>query len=257
MNQVTLDELLRSLKERSVRMPADIGAFITLEATENIVEAPQGLTLERVVVTDEGEIGVAEGGACDAEQAAQAVTQLLGALLVAAGTGVPSAMVQLVETPPPTGTGALEALRDQIEAALVPLNRDAARRVLGRMIRESRKPVAERADASNDALDDAVDALVGGEKLPPSPRLDPMLAKVAEDHAAQRNDSPDTLSDDVQPKRAPREVDLGPARDKRGTPWALILFVVLVAGATVWFMQNRHTLFPEATPVPSSSTPSP
>ena len=83
-----------------------------------------------------------------------------------------------------------------------------------------------------------------------------MLAKVAEDHAAQRNDSPDTLSDDVQPKRAPREVDLGPARDGRSIPWALILFVVLVAGATVWFMQNRHTLFQEATPVPSSATPS-
>lgn len=252
MNQVTLDELLRSLKERSVRMPADIGAFIALEATENIVEAPRPLTLERVALTDEGEIGVAEGGACDAEQAAQAVTELLGALLVAAGTGVPSAMVQLVETPAPTGTGALEALRDQIEAALVPLNRDAARRVLGRMIRESKKPVIERPDASKDALDDAVDALVG-EKLPPSPKLDPMLAKVAEDHAAQRNDAPDTLSDDVQPKRAPREVDLGPAREK-GFPWALVLFVVLVAGATVWFMQNRHTLFPPAA-TPSSATP--
>lgn len=253
MNQVTLDELLRSLKERSVRMPADIGAFIALEATENIVDAPRLLTTERVALTDEGDVGVAEGAPCETAQAAQAVTELLGALLVAAGTGVPSAMVQLVETPAPTGTGALEALRDQIEAALVPLNREAARRVLGRMIRESRKPVVERADASKDALDDAVDALVG-EKLPPSPKLEPLLAKVAEEHASSsRNDAPDTLSDDVQPKRAPREVDLGPARDKR-FPWALVLFVVLVAGATVWFMQNRHTLFPP-TAAPSSATP--
>ena len=250
MNQVTLDDLLRSLKERSVRMPADIGAFIALEATEaqlasappgDAGEAREGLTLDRVVVTYEGEIGVAQDCASDPEQAALAITKLLGALLVAAGTGVPSAMVRLVEMPPPTGAEALEALRDQIEAALVPLNREAARRVLGRMIRESRKPIAEQADANNDALDDAVDALVG-EKLPPSPRLEPMLAKVAHEHAAQRNDSPDTLSDDEQPKRAPREVDLGPPRGKR-LPWALILFVVLVAGVTVWFMQNRHLLF--------------
>jgi hypothetical protein len=251
MNQIPLDELLRSLKERSVRMPADIGTFIALEATEGIVDAPKALNLSRVVVTEEGEVGVSDEGVCDADQAAQAVTSMLGALLVAAGTGVPAAMVRLVEAPPPTGEQAVEALRDQLEAALVPLNRGAARRVLGRLIRESRKPIAAGGEGSNDALDDAVDALVGGEKLPPSPRLDPMLAKVAEEHAAESNESPDTLSDDVQPKRAPREVDLGPTK-KGGMPWALILFIVLVAGATVWFMQNRERFFG----VPSSATPS-
>ena len=81
-----------------------------------------------------------------------------------------------------------------------------------------------------------------------------MLAKVADEHRAEHNESPDTLADDdVQPRRAPREVDLGPTK-RSGLPWALILFVVLVAGATAWFMQNRGRFSaPEA--IPSSTAP--
>jgi hypothetical protein len=50
-----------------------------------------------------------------------------------------------------------------LEAALVPLNRQAARRVLSRMIREARRPATERPPAPTSAgLDDAIDALLDG-----------------------------------------------------------------------------------------------
>ena len=133
---ITVGELVATMKERRVRIPSEIGAFIALEVCEALEDGPAPVRSSDVRIADDGAIGVfAPPGSASSDEAARAVVAMLGSLLVAAGTGVPKVLVQLLEDGPTSGRWDLSSLRDDLEASLVPLNRAAARRVLARMLR--------------------------------------------------------------------------------------------------------------------------
>lgn len=163
---VTVDDLVASLKSRRLRIPAEIGAFVALETTEALMRGPAAVRGGDVRIAEDGTIAVfAPPHSASAEDAARAVCSMLASLLVAAGTGVPTMLIGLVERGPSGGAAALERLRDELESALVPLNRAAARRVLSRMIREARRasirPEARLDEVPEDRLDAALDDLLG------------------------------------------------------------------------------------------------
>ena len=163
MNEESLSvaELVRRLRHGGRRMPFEIGAFIALEACSQIVDAPALLTPADVFVESDGTIRVAPGAACADPAAASAIVQLLAHNLVAAGTGVPPALMDLVEGRS-SALDELDALRDELEASLVPLNRGASRRVLARLLRDAPRAVASAgpADGANLSVDDALDTLL-------------------------------------------------------------------------------------------------
>lgn len=251
----TVDALVGTMKERRVRLPSEIGAFLALEVCEALLDGPAAVRLEDVRIAEDGTISVfAPPGSATSEEAARSVVALLGALLVAAGTGVPRALVGLLERGPSSGRWDLSSLRDDLEASLVPLNRAAARRVLARMIREVRKPrsappkkeVASAPPPGDPTLDAQLDDLLGaGGASAPSPatgpapddldaELDatidelsvpapaaarPSPAPRAVSRPADPPDSDATIADesppDVQPRRGPSRAPADPPPSKR------------------------------------------
>jgi len=198
---VTIEDLVTTMKARKLRVPAEIGTFVALECAERLLDGPALVTMRDVRLSEEGLVSLfVAPGSASAEAAAQSLVAMLAGLLVAAGTAVPTHLIGIVESGGPTGPNALVALRDQLEAALVPLNRQAARRVLSRMIREARRPATERPPApSAGGLDDAIDALLDGGATapypagaPPSADLDlpteevPLSRENTGDHTAPR-----------------------------------------------------------------------
>ncbi len=173
----TIEDLVRTMKARKLRVPAEIGTFVALECAERLLEGPALVTMKDVRLSDEGLVSIyVTPRSASAEASAQSLVSMLAGLLVAAGTAVPTPLIGIVESGGPSGPDALIALRDMLEAALVPLNRQAARRVLSRMIREARRPSTERppplpsgGGAVSGGVDDDLDSLLGDAPTPSTP----------------------------------------------------------------------------------------
>ena len=235
-----VDSLLATLKARKIRVPSEIGAFLALEVCEQLMRGPAAVTAADVRVSEDGVVSLfVPPNSASSDDAARSVVSLLASLLVAAGTGVPSVLVRLVEEGAPTGQGALERLRDELESSLVPLNRGAARRVLSRMIREARRTSVGldrlEAEATPQQLDASLDALIGIEDAPAAPvsrgRVDilddPLDHPASSSRPAPRPAPPVALEHEEDPVDAllaiEREDDTGerePTRPRASSPLA-------------------------------------
>jgi hypothetical protein len=155
---VTADELVRALDRRGATLPVEIGTFMVLEACEAMLASgPRELQgLANLRVSDHGATSLS-GVASEDEAGARSLHRCLAELLSAAGPRLPPALAQLVEKGPPGGAFSLRALRDELEAALVPINRNASRRVLARFARDAAMaPIhPEEVDAALNSLIDA------------------------------------------------------------------------------------------------------
>ena len=170
----TIEDLVRTMKARKLRVPAEIGTFVALECAEQLIQGPAIVTMKDVRVSEEGLVSLyVTPRSASAEASAQSLVSMLAGLLVAAGTAVPTPLIGIVESGGSTGPDALVTLRDMLEAALVPLNRQAARRVLSRMIREARRPTTERPPLpAVGGVDDALDSLLGDVGEPSAAPID-------------------------------------------------------------------------------------
>ena len=170
MMGMTLGELVQMMRERSQRLPFEIGTYIALEVCESVIRAPAVVSMTLVRITDDGIVSVyAPPHSAGNAEAAQSVGGVLGGLLVAAGSGVPPVLLQLVEHGPSDGRWDLARLRDELEASLVPLNRAASRRVLARLVKDLQRPVHKSsrpppppAKRQSPDLDADLDALLDG-----------------------------------------------------------------------------------------------
>jgi hypothetical protein len=165
-NAQSLEQLVAALARKGIPLPYEIGTFLVLESCERLIGQPLVIIgAGEVWLSDEGEVMLAAGKPAPSEMhAARALVVLLGELLVRSAPGVPQMVLELVEHSSADDQLKLGALRDDLEATLVPLNRAATRRVLSRLLREARKERERGAsmpapDAG--ALDDELDALLG------------------------------------------------------------------------------------------------
>lgn len=188
---VTAEEFLQSLKRRKAALPSEIGTFIALEVCEVLCQrGPAQVGLADVRISLEGEVSVfAAGGAIEEEQGARAVHKLLTDMLLASGPSLTPGLLRVVEETPPDGEWRLPEMRDNLEAALVPLNRKAARRVLSRLLREMERgggPSSRpQQGLSFDQLDQELGALLGE---------DPQAAPPPQAAAAEPDRSGDAAS---------------------------------------------------------------
>jgi len=201
---LSVDQLLSALARKGVPLPFEIGTFLVLqaaeqalvlEATEQGMAAPPVVMMTDVWLSDDGEVRVEPSRSATSEQeACRALVVLLGGLLVRSAPGVPPMLLDLVEHGPSDGEWTLMRLRDDLEAALVPLNRGALRRVLARLLREVRREVERMPSTpAPDArkIDRDVDALFGVESSDPAPAEPSEPAPDAA--AADRDDAPTQL----------------------------------------------------------------
>ncbi len=150
---VSADDLVRALKRRKATLPAEIGSFVVLEACDALLHAGAArVTAKEVLVGEDGFVQLSPAAKCPEPEATQALHQLLAFMLVAAGPAPMPALMRLLEKGPSSGRWTLAALRDDLEASLVPLNRNASRRVLSRFVREI--GWAERAPAKKPTFQD-------------------------------------------------------------------------------------------------------
>ncbi len=221
---LSIEQLLSALARKGIPLPFEMGAFVLLEATEQVLvleatsDAPSLplVAAAEVELSDEGEVSIgATPPAATEQDACHALVSLLGDLLVRSAPGVPPMLLELVEQGPSDGQWTLLRLRDDLEATLVPLNRGAMRRVLARLLREVRRDTGRTAAASvstpdSDALDDELDAVLGTPS--PSRRLRPREDITAEVDLDELR--PDRSAD--PPARAPeRTPATRPARKAR------------------------------------------
>lgn len=170
--EVTAEELVRTLQRRGIPLPSEIGAFVVLEACEQIAGRPADIRARDVLIADKGDIVCEEQLPAASERiAVVALLRLLADLLVGAAPGVPNMLLDLVEHGPNDERLTLALLRSELEACLLPLNRSATRRVLARLVREVRKaapaaPLAWEEELTVVDVDAAFDELLGGIPAP-------------------------------------------------------------------------------------------
>lgn len=165
--EVYADELLRTLQLRSIPLPSEIAAFITLEVCEGLLTRPAAIGTRDLRINEQGGVLFPEVPRAVSEAAAvDALLGLLSELLVCAGPAVPSTLLGLLERGAHDPERTLAGLASELGSSLVPLNRGATRRVIARLVREARKPAAATAPSalqpSATELDAQLDALLSG-----------------------------------------------------------------------------------------------
>jgi hypothetical protein len=210
---VTAEQLVRSLRRRNVTLPAEIGTFVALETCEELVRrGPCELSLSAMRISEEGRIEVERKPGSDEESCARALHRDLTTLLVTAGPAPAPQLMRLVEHGPRGGRWTLAQLKDDLEASLVPLNRNASRRVLARLVREvarDRPSTRPSQPPTFRELDTQLSSFLGVEDLGPSP------AELAAQQRARERDK--TIQDAVEEVDISRgEVSFFDAEDSSG-----------------------------------------
>jgi hypothetical protein len=138
---ITLEDVFAMVVGKRVPLAPELAGYLSLEIAEK-AEAAGGSTgggdidPRSVYIADEGTValvrprGEANGG--DAERSIRAI---LGQLLDASGSSTPA----LTTVSRRGRAGSLRALMEDIEAALIPVNRAAGRRALARLAREVKR----------------------------------------------------------------------------------------------------------------------
>ena len=245
---VTVADLVSSLRQKSARMPYEIGAFLSLEACEALIHEPARVSLGDIAVGPDGQIAVYRSVAATDEEAARSIGEVLSHLLVAAGAGVPKTLATLAESGPTGGAWGLTRMRDELEASLVPLNRQAARRVLSRLLREASREgsvhhrIASGPPPTSDAVDADLDALLSRKRE----SLGPMLEPKTQD---------DDLSDLLLPPVPAEDPIPAHMRGPSTIPTARTPSPSSIPGAMSPVAEPRRSIFDEADAEAMSSAP--
>jgi hypothetical protein len=139
---VTLEEVFTVVGARRVPLAPELAGYLVLELAEHADPNGGDIDPRSVFVGDEGTVALvrprrdlAAGGMGAAGDAETSIRAALGRLLDASGSQTPALAAASKRK---NGAG-LSALAAEIEAALIPVNRAAARRALARLAREVKR----------------------------------------------------------------------------------------------------------------------
>ncbi len=138
---ITLEDVFAMVVGKRVPLAPELAGYLCLEVAEKADSAGSGggaVDPRSVYIADEGTVALvrprteraATGG--DAEES---IRSILAQLLEASGSSTPA----LTAVSRRTRAGSLRALMEDIEAALIPVNRAAGRRALARLAREVKR----------------------------------------------------------------------------------------------------------------------
>lgn len=222
MEPVKLDDLAAALSRRGAPLTPESATFIVLECVDALKSARRVLSPEGVLVGAEGVVTLVEEAlspALDEPEVIRGAVEMLEGLLHAPTAGV----MDLAERVRAGEVTTHAALLAELNALLVPFNRGAARRMLGRLVREHGREhvdvdLAPR--ASPDTGDD--DAGGGGADATWIDRPGGPLAHL--------DGATDTHPDDAP---APRK------RDPRAQGVAMLALSAAAVAIAAWFLWSR------------------
>ncbi|MDC3959069.1 hypothetical protein [Polyangium jinanense] len=138
---VTLSEVLGAASARAAAMVPESAGYLVLSLCDALGNLPIRVDPAAVTLSAEGVVAVnRQGEVLSGAEAARGLRELLGRLLAVTAGGAPglSAVARARAQAAERGPGVVAA---EIEAALVPLNRGAAKRTLARLARETARAV--------------------------------------------------------------------------------------------------------------------
>ncbi|MDI3291275.1 hypothetical protein [Polyangium sp. 15x6] len=138
---VTLSEVLGAAHARAAAMVPESAGYLVLSLCDALGNLPIRVDPAAVTLSAEGVVAVdRQGEVLSGAEAARGLRELLGRLLAVAAGGAPGlhAVARPRSQAAERGPGVVAA---EIEAALVPLNRGAAKRTLARLARETARAV--------------------------------------------------------------------------------------------------------------------
>jgi len=130
---VSLAEVTLAARARQAPLAAESAGHLVLAVADQVALAARVVRPEDVQLTEDGSVRLCAGEPTDEAGAERQLRALLGELLQAASSLTP-ALVRSASRPP---TASLASLVGELEAALIPVNRAAARRALARVSRET------------------------------------------------------------------------------------------------------------------------
>jgi hypothetical protein len=133
---VTLDEVLTVVGTRRVPLAPELAGYLVLEIAEHADPGGGEVEPRSVFIGEEGSVALVKARReAEIEGAEASVRGMLARLLDASGTQTPA----LAATAKRRSGSGLQALAQEIEAALIPVNRAAGRRALARLAREVKR----------------------------------------------------------------------------------------------------------------------
>lgn len=133
---VSLSEVKRAARAHRAPLAGESAGYLVLALADQVLTAPRIVTASDVRLGEDGGLRIVRGEASSDGAAEQALRQTLDELLLVASSG--SAALMRAGRRAPTG---LAALVKELEAALIPVNRAAAKRALSRLHRETARAV--------------------------------------------------------------------------------------------------------------------
>ena len=133
---VTLDEVFAAAAARAASLVPETSGYLALAALDASSRLPLAHDDRALVLTTEGSMSLSRRGEVVApEAAAKAMRDVLARLLAVSAGTMPS--LAAAARPREESSRGVDAVIEQIEAALIPVNRAAARRALARLARET------------------------------------------------------------------------------------------------------------------------
>ncbi len=130
---VTVAEVLAGAEVRAVPLSAECVGYLILAAADQVGAAPRRIGPSDLLLFEDGGVRVAGGRATDAPSAEADLRSVLDELLLRASAPT-SGLLRASRRKPGAG---VEALVRELETALIPVNRAAAKRALARLERET------------------------------------------------------------------------------------------------------------------------
>ena len=135
---VTLEEVFSVVGSKRVPLAPELAGYLALDIAENLGDAAGSVDAARVYIGEEGTVAVVKPRQSSPGDAEASLRRLLGKRLEAGGAQTPS----LAAVAKKAAGGGVPALVEELEAALIPVNRAAGRRALARLAREVKRVTA-------------------------------------------------------------------------------------------------------------------
>src|SRR6478752_2462310 len=130
---VTLSEVKRAARAHRAPLAGESAGYLVLAVADQVLQAPRLVQVADVQLAEDGALRVMSARASSDEEAELSLRRTLDQLLLVASSGS-AALTRASRRTAPVG---LAALVRELEAALIPVNRSAARRALSRLHRET------------------------------------------------------------------------------------------------------------------------
>ncbi|WP_394838313.1 hypothetical protein LVJ94_15530 [Pendulispora rubella] len=136
-SSITLEEVFAVVSAKRVPLAPELAGYLALEIAEGAGGAPGEVDPRQVYIGDEGTVALVRQKRNDAatDKAEESIRSLLQRLLEASGSQTPALDAAAKKE---AGAG-IASLAQELEAALVPVNRAAGRRALARLAREVKR----------------------------------------------------------------------------------------------------------------------